>query len=121
MIDPDATIDVVAEGEPVSSLVGRLVDETRSLASAEIALYKARIGERASAYRNAAIFFAVAGTLALAALIAMLVGAILSLATLVGPGYATALVVVSVLVLAAILAMVGKGKLAPAKLGSAHD
>jgi hypothetical protein len=49
--------------------------------------------------------------LALAALIALLVGAILTVATLVGPGWATAIVVVAVLAVAAILAMIGKSKL----------
>jgi len=51
--------------------------------------------------------------LALAALIALLVGAILTLATLVGPGWATAIVVLVVLAIAGALAMVGKSKLKP--------
>ncbi|WP_445193400.1 phage holin family protein [Sphingomonas sp. Tas61C01] len=102
------------QDDNVATLMSRLVDDTRSLASAEIALYKARLGERTSAYKNAAVFFAAAGVLALAALIALLVGLILSIATLVGPGFATAIVVGVVLVLAVILAVIGKGKLAPA-------
>lgn len=104
------------EDENVGTLVSRLVDETRGLAGAEIALYKARIGERVSAYRNAAIFFAIAGVLALAALIALLVGLIVTIATLVGPGFATAIVVVATLVIAAVLGIVGKGKLAAPKV-----
>jgi len=104
------------EEESVATLVSRLVDETRGLAGAEVALYKARIGERVVAYRNAAIFFAIAAVLALAALIALLVGLIETLATLVGPGFATAIVVVSVLVIAGVLAMIGKGRLAPARV-----
>ena len=109
-------IDTDLHDDNVATLMTRLVDDTRSLASAEIALYKARIGERTSAYKNAAIFFAAAGVLALAALIALLVGLIMSIATLVGPGFATAIVVSVVLIVAAILAVVGKGKLAPAKV-----
>lgn len=104
------------QDDNVATLMSRLVDDTRSLATAEIALYKARLGERTSAYKNAAIFFAAAGVLALAALIALLVGLILSIATLVGPGFATAIVVGVVFLIAGILAMIGKGKLAPAKV-----
>lgn len=109
-------IDTDLQDDNVATLMTRLVDDTRSLASAEIALYKARLGERTSAYKNAAIFFAAAGVLALAALIALLVGLILSIATLVGPGFATAIVVGVVFVIAGILAVIGKGKLAPAKV-----
>lgn len=109
-------LDRSHDDEGVAALVARLVDDTRDLAGAEIALYKARAGERASAYKNAAIFFVVAGVLALAALIALLVGLIITLATLVGPGFATAIVVVVVLVLAAVLGIVGKGKLAAPKV-----
>ena len=99
------------EDESLVSIVGRLATETKSLATAEVAVYKAKFGETASAYKSAAMFFAVAGVLALAALIALLVGAILTVATLVGPGWATASVVVAVLAVAAILAMIGKSKL----------
>jgi uncharacterized RDD family membrane protein YckC len=99
------------EDESIASIVGRLATETKSLATAEVAVYKAKFGETASAYKSAAMFFAVAGVLALAALIALLVGAILTVATLVGPGWATAIVVVAVLAVAAILAMIGKSKL----------
>ena len=51
--------------------------------------------------------------LALAALVALLVGLIMSLATLIGPGWATAAVVGSVLAICAVLAVIGKGRLAP--------
>ncbi|SEN19971.1 Putative Holin-X, holin superfamily III [Sphingomonas gellani] len=100
--------------EGVATLVHRLVADSRLLAQAEIALYKAKAAERIDAYKNAAIFFAVAGVLALSALIALLVGLIMTLATLIGPGFATAAVVVGTLVVAGILGMIGKGKLAPA-------
>lgn len=98
--------------EKLSTLVGTLVEDTRGLAKAEIALTKARIGERFASYKTAIIFFAIAGALALAALIALLVGLIFTFATLVGPGFATAVVVVVVLVIAAVLGIIGKGKLA---------
>lgn len=103
------------EDEGIATLVGQLVDDARGLASAEVALVKARIGERTSAYKNAAIYFVAAGVLALAALIALLVGLILSLATLIGPGLATAAVVLAVFAIAGVLAIVGKGRLAPGR------
>ncbi|WP_277983993.1 phage holin family protein [Sphingomonas faeni] len=108
MSDP---VMLTGEDESLSSIVGRLATETKSLATAEVAVYKAKFGETASAYKSAAMFFAVAGVLALTALIALLVGAILTLATLVGPGWSTVIVVVAVLALAGILALIGKSKL----------
>ena len=101
--------------EGVGTLVHRAVEDARELARAEIALVKAKAGERVIAYRTAAMFFSVAAVLALAAIVALLVGLILSLATLVGPGWSTAIVIGATLLLAGILALIGKGKLAPPK------
>ncbi len=105
---------ITADSPGVTTLIGRLVDDSRTLVSAEVALYKAKASERVAAYKSAVIFFAVAGVLALAALVALLVGLILSLATLIGPLGATAVVVGVVLLIALVLALVGKGRLAPA-------
>ena len=112
---PIAPEPVTLADEGVGTLVHRAVEDARELARAEIALVKAKAGERTTAWKNAAIFFGAAVTLALSAVTALLVGLILSLATLVGPGGATAIVVVGTFVLAGILAMIGKGKLAPPK------
>ncbi len=101
----------VDDGESVTGLVSRLADDTKLLVKAEINLQKARVGERVTAYKSAAIFFTVAAVLALSGLIALLVGLILTLATLVGPGWATAIVVLVVFVIAAVLGMLGKAKL----------
>lgn len=101
--------------EGVAALVHRAVDDARELAAAEVALYKAKAQERISAYTSAAIFFGAAAVLALSAVTALLVGLIMALATLIGPLGATAVVVVATLAIAGILAMIGKGKLAPAK------
>jgi hypothetical protein len=49
--------------------------------------------------------------LALAALIAMLVGIIFTLATVIGPGWATTAVVAVVLAIATILGLMGKAQL----------
>lgn len=99
----------------VSTLVHRAIDDARELARAEIALVKAKAGERATAFKNATIFFGAAAVLALAAIITLLVGLVITLTPLVGPGGATAIVVVGTLVIAGVLGMIGKGKLAPPK------
>lgn len=93
--------------EGIASLVSRTADDVRELARAEIALVKARVAERTSAYRMAAIYFVAAAVLALAMLIALLIGLILTLATLVGPGIATAIVVIAVGAIAGILGFLG--------------
>lgn len=101
--------------EGIGTLIHRAVDNARELALAEVALVKAKVSERVGAYESAAIFFGIAGVLALAALIALLVGLIMTIATLVGPGWATVIVVGVTLVIAVVFGLIGKGKLAPAK------
>jgi hypothetical protein len=113
MVEPSPVAEPNLAYATVPELVSRLVDDARAVVSSEVELQKARIGERVTAYRSAAIFFGAAGVLALAALIALLVGLILSLATLIGPGFATAAVVIGVFAVAAVLGLIGKSRLAP--------
>ncbi|PZQ61309.1 MAG: hypothetical protein DI544_06115 [Sphingomonas taxi] len=102
----------VLRDDSLPHLVTRLAGDVRDVAQAEIALAKAKAGFAVTRYKAAAIRFAIAGVLALAALIALLVGLILSLATLIGPGFATAAVVGVVLAIAGLLALSGKSALA---------
>ncbi len=102
------------ESPGVTKLVGQLVDDTRDVVRTEIALVKAKVNERVAAYKEAAIFLVAAGVLALEALGALLVGLILTLATLVGPGWATLIVVGAVFAMAGVLAYLGIKKLSPA-------
>jgi len=95
----------------VGQLVSQLVVDAREMAQAEIGLVRARASASITRYRSAAIFFAIAAVLGLAGLIALLVGLILSLATLIGPGLATLAVVGLVFVIAGVLALVGKSRL----------
>lgn len=97
--------------DSIPQLVTQLATDARDVAKAEIALAKAKALFAVTRYRAAAIRFAIAGVLGLAALIALLIGAILSLATLIGPGWATLAVVGVVLVIAALLALSGKSAL----------
>ncbi len=109
----DAVRDKVGPEPGLTDLVSRLTGDAKDVARAEIALQKAKVGEAVGRYRNAAIFFAVAGVLALAGLIALLVGLIETLATLMGPGLATLVVVGGVFLIAGVLALIGKNRLTP--------
>ncbi len=102
---------VTPEPETLTSLVSQLVDDGRSVITAEIDLAKARATDKIGRYRSAAIFFGVAAVLGLSALIALLVGLIFALAPSTGPFAATLIVVGVVLIVAGVLAMVGKSRL----------
>ncbi|KQT32645.1 hypothetical protein ASG29_12970 [Sphingomonas sp. Leaf412] len=103
--------DPVLKDDSLPALVARLTGDAREMAAAELALAKARVANVTTRYKAAVAFFAVAGVLALAALIALLVGLILSLATVIGPGLATLVVVGVVLILATVLGLIGKARL----------
>lgn len=111
-------VAVKLSDEGVPELVGRLVEDTRGVVTAEVELYKSKIAERITAYKAAAVLFAVAGVLGLVGLIALLVGLIMTLATLIGPGFATLIVVGVVLAAAAALGLMGRAKLAPPNTGA---
>ena len=97
----------------VGTLVHQLAADAREFATAEVEVAKAKALEKVNRYKAAGIFFAVAATLALSAVTALLVGLILTVATLVGPGWATLIVIGATLAIAGVLAMIGKGRLAP--------
>lgn len=97
--------------DTIGELFTRLTHDARDAARAEIDLFKARATSMVTRYKGAAIFFGAAGVLALAGLIAMLVGLIMTLTPSVGPGFATLIVVAVVLTVAGILAMVGRYRL----------
>ncbi len=111
-------VAVKLSDEGVPELVGRLVEDTRGLVTAEVELYKSKIAERVTAYKSAAVLFAVAGVLGLVGLIALLVGLVMTLATLIGPGLATLVVVGIVFAAAAALGLMGRAKLAPPNTGA---
>ncbi|UVO49333.1 phage holin family protein [Sphingomonas sp. SUN019] len=96
----------------ITTLIGQLVGDARELAVAEVGVLKARAGETVGRYRGAAIFFGAAGALGFGGFIALLIGLILTLTPHTGPGIATLIVVGVVIVVAAILGLIGKSKLA---------
>ena len=97
--------------ESVRFLIEQLVADGKSVATAEIELYKAKFGERKTSITAASKNFAIAAVLALSALITLLVGLVLSLATLIGPFAATLCVVAVVLVIALLFALRGRNEL----------
>ena len=102
-----------AQDASLTDLVGQLATDVKETAQAEIGLVRARVSTKLGEFRTAAIYFAVAGVLALAALIALLVGLILALTPSVGPGFATLIVIGVTLAIAVILSLFGRSALTP--------
>lgn len=81
--------------ESIGDLVGRLLEDGRRYARAELDLVREIMRHRAGQARNGFIALAVGVTLAMSAVTALLFGIVLGLATLIGPllsGLAVALV-----------------------------
>ena len=88
-------------------LVGQLPGEVRDLAAAEIGLVKAQAIHKATEAGLGIAFLLGALFIATSAVTALLVGLILTLATLWGPGLATLVVVLGALAVAGLLAWLG--------------
>lgn len=108
--------------EGLGTVVARVVDDAKAYAQAEVTLWKTVASTRGSQAGIAAGLAVGAVVIALSAVTALLVGAILSLRPVMGPGWATLLVVVVALGVAGLLgkmALTGvKRVLAP--LGDRH-
>ncbi len=85
----DARVNTPRADNPADNSLGdlfhQLVDDGRSLVSAEVDLYKQIALYRAGKAKSGIIALAAAGFLAYAGLIAFLVGVVLGLADLIGP------------------------------------
>ncbi len=90
--------------EGLGSVVGRVVEDAKAYASAELTLWKTVASTRGSQAGIAAGMAIGAMLIALSALTALLVGAILSLRPLIGPAWATLVVVLVALAIAGLLA-----------------
>jgi len=100
----------VEEAEPSDSLVEDLRDlaeDTRTAFEAELAFQQARAGYAAGAAKGIATWLALAALLAVIALCTLAIGLVISLAPLLGPWGATAVVVGALLALAAVAALLG--------------
>jgi hypothetical protein len=97
------------EGEPqpddsITSLVSRLIDDGEEFVRAELKLYRARLFSRLGEARNAILLAIGAFVLGQAVLVAALVGLLMTLRRLVGPGWATLILVGGGALVAAIMA-----------------
>lgn len=90
--------------EGLGSVVGRVVEDAKAYASAELTLWKTVASTRGSQAGIAAGMAIGAMLIALSALTALLVGAILSLRPLIGAAWATLVVVLVALAIAGVLA-----------------
>lgn len=88
-------------------LVGQLPLEARDLAAAEVGLVKAQVVHKATEAATGIVFLLGALFIATSAITALLVGLILTLATLWGPGWATLAVVIGAFAIAGLLAWLG--------------
>lgn len=89
--------------ESVGALLGRLIGDGKSFARAEVGYYRLLLTGKLKEAGVGLGFGAAALVLACSAITALLVGLILSLATLIGPGLATLAVVLVTLALAGLL------------------
>jgi hypothetical protein len=81
------------EDDTIADLVGKLIDEGREVARAEVNLYKQIALRRSARAKSGLVFVVAAGVIGLLAGIGLVVGLIMALATLVGPLLATLAVV----------------------------
>ena len=98
----------------VGEAIARVADDAKAYAGAQVALYKAIALARWRVAQSGLIFGALALVLALSAFGALLVGLIFSLAPLVGPFGATAIVIGVTLAIAGVLGVLAGKRLARA-------
>jgi hypothetical protein len=89
--------------ESIGALLSRLVEDGKSFARAEIGYYRTLVLAKLGEATGGLVLGVVALVLLLSAVTALLVGLILTLATLVGPGFATLIVILATLVVAGLL------------------
>ncbi|NML05392.1 phage holin family protein [Sphingomonas sp. G-3-2-10] len=82
------------DDESLGVLLGRLIEDAKGLGQAELDYYRALAISKIDEARNSLWMGAAAASLMMAASIALVVGSVLTLSPLVGPGFATLIVVV---------------------------
>jgi hypothetical protein len=92
------------QDESIADLVGKLIDEGREVARAEVALYKQIALRRSACAKSGLVALVAAGLLGWFAGLALVFGLVLGLATQVGP-LAAGAIVAAILALAAYLLM----------------
>lgn len=94
---------ILADEESIGDLLSRLVEDGKQFARAELGYYRALAADKLDQARAGLILAGAAVLLLLAAAIALVVGLVLTLATLVGPGWATLIAVAVTLAVAGLL------------------
>ena len=96
-----------AQEESIGEMIGRLVEDGKGVARAEIGYYRTLVTSKLGEAKAGLILGAVALVIALCSVTALLVGLILTLTPLVGPALATLIMVVMALALASLLGWLG--------------
>ncbi|WP_313439294.1 phage holin family protein [Novosphingobium sp.] len=113
MLDTQANLaPPTTEGEDLSLIedVRLLAGEARAYAQAELAYQKARAAYAGAETRNIAILGVSAAVLVFFAVMALALGAVIAVGTLIGPWLSMIAVPVAILVVAAILGLSARGK-----------
>lgn len=103
--------------ESIGDLTKRLIADGKAFASAEIALHRARLGERARQAQGAIALLVVALVLVQATVTTLLVALVMVFEALLGIYWAAAIVVIGALVLTGVIAWVAMGKIKAALSG----
>lgn len=91
------------EEESIGALFGRLAEDGKGYARAEIGYYRTLATSKLGESKNGVILGVAALVIACSSVTALLVGLILTVSTLTGPGWATLIVFLSALALAGLL------------------
>lgn len=103
--------DPVPDDESIGELIGRLVEDAKAFGRAEVAYYRTIASERLTGARTGLILVLAAVLLVVAAAIALILGLLLILQACVGPIWATVIVVLGTIAVAALLGWIGYGKI----------
>ncbi|MFK4871145.1 phage holin family protein [Novosphingobium sp. ZW T3_23] len=113
MLDTQANLaPPTTEGEDLSLIedVRLLAGEARTYAQAELAYQKARAAYAGAETRNIAILGVGAAVLVFFAVMALVLGAVIAVGTIIGPWLSMIAVPVAILVAAAIMGLSARGK-----------
>lgn len=91
------------EAESVGELFGRLIEDARDVGQAEFDYWRTFARRKLREARSGLWWGAAAISLALAASVALVVGLVLTLSPIVGPGFATLIVVLGIGAVSAIM------------------
>lgn len=105
-----------AEGD-LRELVGRVADDARAYAEAEVAVAREVVAVRARSARSGVMMLIAGLSLAIAASVALVLGILLTVSQAVGPLLATLIVVTATIAIGGGLAWVGWGRVKQAFKG----